>query len=242
MCPQFKKTSLDPGGFAEFVRVPATHVESVAFPIAAGLTENEASFMEPLGCSVRAVRRAGIQRSDVGVLVGLGSIGLLLMQLIRHAGAECIGIDLDQKRREFAQTLGLAAAFAGSEPGFQEYLAKTTKGRGADGVLLTAGDPALVSTALTWLREGGTCTIFASLHPDSKVRLDWNQLYYRELSIVSSYSASPADLSEALELLGKGAVRVADLTRDTFPLEQFSDALAALESRKILKAIMTPNG
>lgn len=242
MCPQFKKTNLDPGGFAEFVRVPATHVESVAFPIPAGLTENEASFMEPLGCSVRAVKRAGIQPSDVVVLVGLGSIGLLLMQLIRHTGAECIGIELDQKRREFAKGFGLNAAFAGSEPGFQEYLAKTTEGRGADGVLLTAGNPALVSTALTWLREGGTCTIFASLHPDSNVRLDWNQLYYRELNIVSSYSASPADLSEALELLGNGAVRVADLTRDTFSLEQFSDALAAIESRTIFKAIMTPNG
>jgi len=242
MCPQFQKTNLDPGGFAEFVRVPATHVESVAFPVPAGLTESEASFMEPLGCSVRAVRRAGIQRSDVVVLVGLGSIGLLLMQLIRHAGAECIGIDLDKRRREFAEALGLNAAFAGSEPGFQEYLAKATEGRGADGVVLTAGNPALVPTALTWLRGGGTCTIFASLHPESNVRLDWNQLYYRELNIVSSYSSSPEDLSEALDLLGNGAVRVADLTTNTFPLEQFSEALAAIDGRTILKAIMTPNG
>lgn len=242
MCQQFKKTNLDPGGFAEFVRVPATHVENVAFPVPAGLTESEASFMEPLGCCVRAIGRAGIQRSDVVVLVGLGSIGLLLLQLIRHTGAECIGIDLDQKRRDFAKGLGLGAAFAGSEPGFQEYLATATEGRGADGVLLTAGNPDLVSTALAWLREGGTCTIFASLHPESNVRLDWNQLYYRELDIISSYSASPADLSEALELLGNGAVRVTALTRDAFPLEQFSDALAAIENHAILKAIMTPNG
>ena len=241
MCPQFKKTNLDPGGFAEFVRVPATHVESVAFPIPDGLSDSEASFMEPLGCCVRAMNRAGIQRSDVIVLLGLGSIGLLFLQLIRHTGAECIGIDLDQERREFAQGFGLSAAFAGSEPGFQEYLATTTEGRGADGVLLTAGNPALVSTALTWLREGGTCTIFASLHPESNVRLDWNQLYYRELNIVSSYSASPGDLSDALELLGKRNVLVADLTRDTFSLDQFSDALAAIESRTILKAIVTPN-
>ncbi len=242
MCPQFRKTNLDPGGFAEFVRIPATHVENVAFPIPDSLTDEEASFMEPLGCCVRAVKRAGIQRSDVIVLVGLGSIGLLLMQLIRHAGAECIGIELDLKRREFARTLGLTAAFEGSEPEFQEYLANATEGRGADGVLLTAGNPALIPTALTWLREGGTCTIFASLHPDSVVRLDWNLLYYRELNIVSSYSASPADLSEALDLLGKGVVRVADLTKHTFPLEQFSEALAAIESRTILKAILTPNG
>ena len=242
MCPQFRKTNLDPGGFAQFVRVPAIHVESVAFPIPEGLSEGEASFMEPLGCCVRAVNRAGIRRSDIVVLVGLGSIGLLLMQLIRHAGAECIGIDLDEKRRQFAQGLGLSTAFAGSEPAFQEYLTKTTEDRGADGLILTAGNPALIRTALTWLREGGTCTIFASLHPESKVQLDWNQLYYRELNIVSSYSASPADLAEALDLLGNGAVRVADLTRDTFSLEQFSDALIAIESRAILKAIMTPNG
>ena len=242
MCPQFRKTNLDPGGFAQFVRVPATHVASVAFPIPEGLSEGEVSFMEPLGCCVRAVKRAGIRRSDIVVLVGLGSIGLLLMQLIRHAGAECIGIDLDEKRRQFAQGLGLIAAFSGSEPEFQEYLANATEGRGADGVILTAGNPALIPTALTWLREGGTCTIFASLHPESNVQLDWNQLYYRELNIISSYSASPADLSEALDLLGNGAVRVADLTRDTFSLEQFSDALIAIESRAILKAIMTPNG
>lgn len=242
MCPQFKKTKLDPGGFAEFVRIPAEHVESVAFPIPTGLADNEASFMEPLGCCVRAVKRAGIQRSDVVVLVGLGSIGLLLMQLIRHAGAECIGIDLDIKRCQFAQALGLTAAFAGSEPDFREYLARATEGRGADGVLLTAGNPALVSNAFTWLRDGGTCNIFASLHPDSQVRLDWNQLYYRELNIVSSYSAAPADLADALKLLASGAVHVAALTEHTFPLERFSDALAAIESRTILKAIMTPNG
>ena len=242
MCPQFRKTNLDPGGFAQFVRVPAIHVESVAFPIPEGLSEGEASFMEPLGCCVRAVKRARIRRSDVVVLVGLGSIGLLLMQLIRHAGAECIGIDLDEIRRQFAQGLGLSAAFAGSEPEFQEYLTKTTKDRGADGLILTAGNPALIPTALTWLREGGTCTIFASLHPDSQVQLDWNELYYRELNIISSYSASPADLSEALDLLGTGAVRVAELTRHTFRLEQFADAMAAIENRVILKAIMTPNG
>lgn len=242
MCSQFKQTNLDPGGFAEFIRVPALHVESVAFAIPPGLTEMEASFMEPLGCAVRAVKRAGIQQSDAVVLVGLGSIGLLIAQLIRHIGAECIGVDLDQNRRNCALELGPSATFSGSEPELLEHLNKRTRGRNADAVVLTAGNPDLVSTALSWLREGGTCMIFASLHPDSNVRLDWNQLYYRELNIISSYSASPADLAEALDLLGKGAVRVTELTQHTFALEQFSDALAAIESRTILKAIMTPHG
>lgn len=242
MCRQFKTSNLDPGGFAEFVRIPALHAKNVAFRIPPGLSEKEASFMEPLGCCVRAVKRAGIQRSDVVILVGLGSIGLLLLQLIHNAGAECIGVDLDQRRRQLAKGLGLRNAFAGTEPEFIDHIAKTTDRRGADGVLLTAGDPALVPTALTWLRDGGVCTIFASLHPESNVQLDWNQLYYRELNIVSSYSASPVDLKEGLELLGKGIVRVGNLTHNTFTLDQFAQAVDAIESRQIMKAIITPHG
>ena len=242
MCSQLKRTNLDPGGFAEFVRVSAEHVNSVAFMIPAHLSDREASFMEPLGCCLRAVKRAGITRADVVVLVGLGSIGLILMQLIRHLGAECIGLDFDLERREFARTLGLTAAFSDAEADFRKSLAEVTAGRGADAVLLTAGNPTLVAASFSWLRNGGTAIIFASLHPESHVDLDWNQLYYREINIVSSYSSSPADLAEALALLADGSVNVAPLTGHTFPLERFSDALSAIESRAILKAIMTPDG
>ena len=240
MCAQFKKTNLDPGGFAEFVRVPTEHVENIAFAIPNELSDAEASFMEPLGCCVRAVNRAGLQRSDVVVVVGLGSIGLQFVQLIHHAGAECIGVDLAPARCELANSLGATATFAGSEPGFREFLAQAANGRGADAVFLTAGNPQLVPEIFSWLRAGGTCLVFASFHPDSNVALDWNQLYYRELNIVTSYSASPADLAEALKLLANGSVRVAPMIEHTFPLEKFSDALAAIESRSILKAIMTP--
>jgi L-iditol 2-dehydrogenase len=240
MCAQFKETNLDPGGFAEFVRVPAPHVEGVAFRIPDALTDAEASFMEPLGCCVRGVKRVGVQASDVVVLVGLGSIGLLQMRLIQNAGARCIGLDLDCARRELADSLGITAAFGGSERGFKESLAQMTEGRGADAVFLTAGDPGLVAESFSWLRAGGTCLIFASLYPDPDVCLDWNQLYYREINVVSSYSASPNDLREALELLAKGSVRVKQMTDHTFPLEKFAEALAAIESRAILKAIIIP--
>jgi L-iditol 2-dehydrogenase len=240
MCAQFKKTNLDPGGFAEFVRVSAEHAGNVAFAIPNELSDAEVSFMEPLGCCVRAVSRAGLQRSDVVVVVGLGSIGLLFVQLIRHAGAECIGVDLAPTRCELANSLGATATFAGSERGFSELLAQATNGRGADAVFLTAGNPRFVPETFSWLRAGGTCLVFASFHPASNVTLDWNQLYYRELNVVTSYSASPGDLAEALKLLANGSVRVAPMIGHTFPLEKFSEALAAIESRSILKAIMTP--
>lgn len=241
MCAQFKNTNLDPGGFAEFVRVPAVHVESVAFRIPDGLTDNDASFMEPLGCCVRAVKRAGVNAGDVIVLVGLGSIGLLFLQLIRHRGAECVGVDFDPRRCELARSLGASATFAASHEGLPEFLGEATQGRGADAVFLTAGNPSVVPQALSWLRAGGTCLGFASFHPESDVTLGWNQLYYGELSLVSSYSASPADLTEALQLLANESVRVTEMTGHTFPFARFSDALAAIESRTIVKAIMIPH-
>ena len=97
--------------------------------------------MEPLACCVRAVKRAGIRPSDVVVVVGLGSIGLLSMQLIRHAGGKCIDLDLDPARRELADSLRSTATFAGSEPDFEESLASMTNGRGLMPVLLTAETP-----------------------------------------------------------------------------------------------------
>src|SRR5207302_751581 len=81
-------------------------------------------------------------------------------------------LDLDPARRELADSLRSTATFAGSEPDFEESLASMTNGRGADAVLLTAANPPLVPTALSWLRAGGTCLVFASLHPDSDVTLD----------------------------------------------------------------------
>jgi L-iditol 2-dehydrogenase len=76
MCRAFKESNLDPGGFAEFVRVPAANVRAATFLVPDHLTDEEASFVEPLACCLRAVERARVQPGDTAVVVGLGSIGL----------------------------------------------------------------------------------------------------------------------------------------------------------------------
>ena len=87
MCRAFKASNLDPGGFAEYVRVPPANVRYATFRIPDHLTDEEASFVEPLACCVRAVDRARLEPGDTVVVVGLGSIGCLLVQLTRRAGA-----------------------------------------------------------------------------------------------------------------------------------------------------------
>lgn len=241
MCHQFRKTGLDPGGFSEFVRVPALHVENVTFPIPDSLSDSEACFMEPLGCCLRSLKRIRLQTGDTAVIVGLGSIGILLGQLVRAFGGQCFGIDLDPARRQFAETFGFLGAAPGFGPEAKLEVLSATQNRGADAVIVTAGKPEMVSEAIGWIRNGGTLNVFASFHPESRVALDWNDLYYREINVVSSYSPGPADLKEALQLLADGKVRVDKLAQNLFPLSGFEAALDALEKRRILKAILVPH-
>src|SRR5204863_653096 len=110
MCAAFKASNLDPGGFAEYVRVPAENVRHALFKVPRHVSDEAASFVEPLACCLRAVRRARVQPGDTAVVVGLGSIGCLFVQLLKRAGAAVVGADALAERAVFARGLGAAAA------------------------------------------------------------------------------------------------------------------------------------
>ncbi len=110
MCHAFKASNLDPGGFAEYVRVPAPNVRHALFRVPRHVTDEAASFVEPLACCLRSVRRARVAPGDTVVVVGLGSIGCLFVQLLRRAGAVVVGCDPIAARAELARRLGAAAA------------------------------------------------------------------------------------------------------------------------------------
>src|SRR5207302_2703757 len=93
MCRAFKASNLDPGGFAEYVRVPPANVRHASFRVPEHLSDEEASFVEPLACCLRAVDRARVEPGDTAVVVGLGSIGCLFTQLLARAGAAVAGAD-----------------------------------------------------------------------------------------------------------------------------------------------------
>src|SRR6266576_2858954 len=110
MCPAFKASNLDPGGFAECVRVPAPNVRHAMFRLPRHVTDEAASFVEPLACCLRSVQRARVEPGDTVVVVGLGSIGCLFVQVLRDAGAAVVGCDPIAERAAIARRLGAAAA------------------------------------------------------------------------------------------------------------------------------------
>ncbi|HEX4048055.1 MAG TPA: alcohol dehydrogenase catalytic domain-containing protein, partial [Elusimicrobiota bacterium] len=112
MCRQFKATNIEPGGFAEFVRIPALHARHTSFRVHEDLDPIAASQMEPLACVLRNVKRLGAEKGDVVGVVGLGAIGQMTGQLLALLGATPIGLDLDPGRVKLFSRWGRAFASA----------------------------------------------------------------------------------------------------------------------------------
>jgi len=237
MCRQFKATNIDPGGFADFVRVPALHARRTAFLVPDGLDLVAASQTEPLACVLRNVKRLNVGAGDAVGVVGLGAIGQMTGQLLKILGIRTLGLDLDPARTKMFARWG--TAFTDREA-FAAAGKAATDGRGFDAVLYSAGTTSLVAKSVPWLRDGGTINVFASFHPDPILPLDLNQVYHRELTVISSYSPSLVDLKEAFELIASGKFNPLVLAPSKFPLSAFDDAVAAVKSRKTLKSVLVP--
>ena len=235
MCRAFRLSNLDPGGFAEFVRVPAPNVRHATFVIPAGVTDEAASFVEPLGCCVRAVRRAGVQPGDTAMVVGLGSIGGLFVQLLKRAGAAVAGVDPEPERGALARHLGADAA----GPDGAEAVGKLSQGRGADVVIVTGGGTDVLRWAADAVRDGGAIHVFAGGDgPALPIALE--TLYHRELTITATYSSSPADLGEAFRLIVDRVVSVEGFITHRLPLERIGEAVDLMRRRLALKVYVTP--
>lgn len=237
MCRQFKATNIDPGGFADFVRVPALHARHTAFRVPEGLDPLAASQTEPLACVLRNVKRLGVAEGDVVGVVGLGAIGQMTGQLLKLLGAEPVGLDLDPARVESFRAWGEAFV---DEDSLVRAGRRASLDRGFDAVVFSAGTPGLVQRALPWLRDGGALNVFASFHPDPTLRLDLNQVYHRELSVLSSYSPCLEDLKEAFELIRTRRFDPLALAPRTFPLAAFDEAVRAVKARRTLKSVLVP--
>ena len=237
MCAAFKASNLDPGGFAEYVRVPPANVRHATFRVPDHVTDEEASFVEPLACCVRAVDRARVESGDTAVVIGLGSIGCLFVQLLSRAGAAVVGADPLSDRVALALTLGARAAGAGDVAA--SAARELSEGRGADHVIITGGGADVLPWAAGLAREGGTLHVFAG-GPGESLPLSLGTLYHRELTLTSTYSSSPATLARAFWLLSAGKVEVDRLITHRLPLERLAEGVELMRRREALKVYVTP--
>lgn len=223
MCKHFKSTNIRPGGFSEYVYLSEEHLQNVAHPMPENLSEIEASFYEPLGCCVRAVKRAKLMDGSKVLVVGLGSIGILMSQALKAYGMNVMGCDLIQDRIERLQNLGIDAVDSRDLEQAELF----------DAVFMTSGADKAIDVALKTIKSGGTILVFSSTPHNTGYPN--NEIYYRELTVLGSYSPAPVDLKDSLELLRTGKVNVKDLST-IYSLDDIQKAFDDTIANRIIKA------
>ena len=224
MCEHFKSTNIRPGGFSEYVYLSEEHLKNVAHLKPENLSDIEASFYEPLGCIVRAVKRANLLKGDKALVVGLGSIGILTAQALKAYGYDVLGCDLLKERIDLLKSFGIEACDV-------RELGDDYK---ADGIFMTSGADKAIGTALKYVRNGGKILVFSSTPSDLSAYPN-NEIYYRELTVMGSYSPAPVDLKDSLALLEDGKVKVKGIS-SVYNLDDIQKAFDDTMANKIMKA------
>jgi L-iditol 2-dehydrogenase len=253
MCRSFKQSNLVPGGFASHVFVSAAHVQHTTFKVPSHISSREASCIEPVACVHRAVRRVNQQtgarhQGRVGV-IGLGFIGLIASQLFQHSGDTVIGYELQSKRLLLASEAGYIhhgvqpktteSVEASAEGCWQETVAHLVVDSfnqepvGLDVVCLSVVNPTTLAVALRLIRDGGTLLVLAG----GKTPLPLETLYYREISIVSSYSPALEDVTAAAELVFSRRLSLTPLLTHPLPVHEANTGLEAYKRGEALKVL-----
>lgn len=226
-CAEWRSSRLDPGGMAERVRIPAGNLARDTRKIPDGVSDEEASFTEPLATVVKAFRRGRFEAGRSFFVVGLGTTGQLALRLARASGATTVGAaDLVASRLAAARGSGADDVVdVGREP-FADAARRLSGGRGFDFVFVCPGKPSVIRDAVGAVAPGGTLLVFTMAAPGDAWSADLNGLYFREIAVVPSYSCGPDDTREALSAIESRRVRVADLVSHRFALARAPEAFA----------------
>jgi L-iditol 2-dehydrogenase len=215
------------GGFAEFVRVPGHIVrEGGLIRIPDDVTFEQASFVEPTNCCLKAVKKAQIRAGQTVLITGAGPIGLMFIMLVKHFGARAISTDLLPSRVEKALSVGADAAFDARDPEIAQKIQAMTDGLGVDVSLLAVPSDKAFFQALDCTRKGGKILFFAEFPDEVAIPLNPNVLYRKEIDLMGSYSSAFPLQGLSAELVFEHKIDVDALISDRYPLSELSQAVA----------------
>lgn len=221
------------GGLGEQARLPAR----VCWPAPSDLSDDQLLLAEPLAVVTRAVGRGAAAAGETAAVLGVGTLGLLAIQVLRAGGLSVLAVGRSEGRLEVARALGAAAAVS-TATGSAVAAARALSGReGVDLVIETAGSAEAVGQAVELARPGGRVVLTGLPHQPSAVEFFW--VVRRELTIMGSMIYQ-TEFPEAIRLLASGAVRTERLLTHRFSLAEAQDAFQAHRSPGSIKIAVIP--
>ncbi len=241
-CETLHTTNYDPGGFAEFIRVPQLNVDRGVFLLPEELTFEDGVFIEPLACVIRGQRIANLQPGQSVLILGSGISGLLHLLLARTLGAgRIIMTDINEYRLQTAQEFG-ADAVINARDDIPSRTHQINNNKLADLVIVCTGAPAAFTQALQSVDRGGIVLCFATTEPGIDLPVPINEFWRNEIKLIPSYGNSPLDAMEAIELIRAGRVPVQKMITHRLSLEETGRGFQLVaEAKECIKVIIEPH-
>jgi L-iditol 2-dehydrogenase len=207
LCADLMNVRPDPGGFAEFVRVPERIVREGLVPLPGHVEFASGTFVEPLACVVHGFSALCVGEDDSLVVLGDGPMGQLHVELGRlRKASPIVLVGATDERLAFARRRADVVLDVRVDDVVSGVRQAT--GSGAAGVAVCVGDPGSVMTALALVRPGGAVNVFAGMPADSLMSMDLNRIHYEEVKLLGTFGSSPADFSSAANLIAEGRIDV----------------------------------
>jgi L-iditol 2-dehydrogenase len=241
-CTTWRTSRIIPGGISEYALIPHVNLQGDTLLLPDAISFEDATLIEPVACVVKGMKRSKIKKGNTILVIGLGVMGQIHIALARKYGAErIIGADSVLSRINYAKEFGADTVIDVSNTELFEGVRNATSGHMADIVIVGPGDVEAMSQGIRCTGRGGTVVFFTPAKPDDVLQMQPNEIYFKDICIVTSYSCGPDDTKEALDLLLDRTVHAERLITHSFPLEKTSDAFQltakATESLKVIVTI-----
>jgi L-iditol 2-dehydrogenase len=240
-CETLHTTNYDPGGFAEYIRIPRLNVDRGVFVLPDEVSFDAGVFVEPLACVVRGQRIADLQPGQTVLILGSGISGLLHLLLAKSLGAgRIVTTDISAYRLEMARQLGADTVFDARED-IPARMCEINDGRLADFVIVCTGALSAFKQALQSVDRGGTILCFATTEPGVDLPVPINEFWRNEIKLMPSYGNSPLDATLAIELIRSGRVPVEKMITHRLPLTETGRGFRLVAGGgKSMKVIIEP--
>ena len=229
-----------PGGFAEYVLVPASLIDNGAYHLPEKISHDQSTFIEPLACVVRAQRLAGLQEGQTVMIFGCGMSGLLHIKLAKTKECRVIATDVNARRLELAAGYDGDIIIDAAENVAERLAAANVKK--ADVVILCTSAISAVDQAWKCVDKGGVIVFFAVPGPDKQIIPPINEFWTKEIQIITAYYCGPPDIVDAIDLIESETIKVDDMITHRLPLKDITRGFQlVLDGQESIKVIIYPN-
>ncbi len=239
-CVTWRNTGIFPGGISEYILVRGINIRNDSLVLHKDMSYEDGAFIEPVACVVKSLKRSMIKKGDVLLVIGLGVMGQIHVMLAKEFGAEIvIGADMIPFRLNKALDFGADHVIDITKVDLIEDVNRLTKGFMADVVIVGPNSAHAMLQGINAVSNGGTIVFFTPAKPFETLNIDPNRLYFKDISIVSSYSCGPDDTRMAMNYIQKGFVTAEKLVTHRFSIYETETAYKmTAEAKDSLKCLI----